>query len=87
MDTKWVIIDVGCIECGEQTEVRAICSSQEEAERQLTQLCRGLGIIRGADLEFAGLDGKKGSSYIAKVEYFKGGQRALELHVFPPTPV
>ena len=88
---KYVIVDVGCIECGEQTEVRGLFDTLEEAKEELDKLCDKLGIEkyepRGGFLEFLGLYGHKETTYLGGTGYFTKGQRALELHQFPPRQI
>lgn len=88
MSEMFVVVDVGCIECGEQTEVIAICETMEQAQAAFESACTTRGIKkwepRGGFLELLGTHGKNELTYIGGTGYFTGGQRALEIHVFPP---
>jgi len=85
----YIIVDVGCIECGEQTEVKGIYNSKKEAKKGFEKIATELGIEkyepRGGFLELFGLHDKPESTYLGGCGYFTGGQHALELHVFPAT--
>ncbi len=81
----FVIVDVGCIECGEQTEVVGVYPNKKEAKAAFDAQCVKLGIKdwkpRGGLLELGTLAGKKSkTTYRGGTGYFTGGQHALELH-------
>lgn len=84
---KWVIVDVGCIECGEQTEVLGVFDDEIEAKKAFEQHVESRGIKkwqpRGGFLEMLGLHGHTETTFIGGAGYFVGGQRTLELHVLP----
>lgn len=86
-DNLYLIVDVGCIECGEQTEVLGMFDSEADAKAAMYEACRAREIDewhpRGGMLEFVGLHGQTETTYCGGIGYFDGGQRALELHVFP----
>jgi hypothetical protein len=71
----WVLIDVGCIECGEQTNVLAVHSDEGKAyeafQAMNRKLCKSAGRISTA--EYGGTRGYESS-------YFDNGQHSLELH-------
>jgi len=33
MNKKWILVDIGCIECGEESKVVGLFNSKEESER------------------------------------------------------
>lgn len=84
---EWfVIVDVGCIECGEQTEVVGVYATEDEAKAAFEAAATARVAKwepRGGILEFLGLHGKSRSTYLGGCGYFAGGQHALELHVVP----
>ena len=77
------MIDVGCIECGEQTEVVGVYGSKEAAEAGFKAAVAQRDIKdwepRGGFLEFFG---PKGATSLTSLStgYFKDGQHALEMH-------
>ena len=82
---SFIIVDVGCIECSEQTTICAIVDTKEEAQKRFLELCKELGIkkweaCRGI-LEI--LTNSSGTTYIGGTGYFTSGQRALEVHQYP----
>ncbi len=84
---RFVLVDVGCIECGEQTEIVGVFDTQDEAVAIADEYAKKKNITdwepRGGILEFCGLYGKEISTYLGGCGYFDGGQHAIELHVFP----
>jgi len=83
---KYILIDVGCIECGEQTEVLGIFDTREHAEKAYNKFCKINNLeaeSRGGILEFIGLHNKRKTTYLYGNGYFNGGQHALEIHQFP----
>ena len=87
-EEMFFIVDVGCIECGEQTEMLGWYSDEERAAQAFDELAKERDIEkwepRGGMLEFMGLYKKSESSFLGGCGYFTRGQRALELHVLPP---
>lgn len=85
---QFVIVDVGCIECGEQTEVVGIYDTLDAAKQDFEVACRERGIEkwepRGGFLEMLGLHDAKKTTYVGGTGYFSGGQHALEIHQLPP---
>lgn len=88
---KYIIVDVGCIECGEQTEVVGIYTTKKSAEEAFNEYAESKGIKkwepRGGFLELLGLYEASESTYLGGCGYFDGGQHAIELHVFPPQEI
>jgi hypothetical protein len=88
---KWIIVDVGCIECGEQTEIRGVFNTLQETQTAFDQICKELDLKewepRGGFLEALGLHEKSETTYIGGTGYYTRGQRALEVHKFPPTKI
>lgn len=85
--TYFIIVDVGCIECGEQTEILGIYQSKSAAKKAFGRFAKERKIEkwepRGGFLEVLGLYKKSKSTFIGGCGYFNGGQHALELHHFP----
>jgi len=86
-EERFVLVAVGCIECGKQTEVLGIFNSEEEISEAFEKFAKEKGIEewspRGGILEFIGQYEKSHSSYLGGCGYFDGGQFALEVHVVP----
>lgn len=82
MADRFVIVDIGCIECGESTEVRGFYDSHDEAITALIEAAKDRE-IGGPELKY--LD--ETSTFIAGFDYFSTGQHSMELHVFPPRAV
>jgi len=84
---RFIIVDVGCIECGEQTEVVGIFQDEKEVESAFEEYCKSKEIEnwspRGGFLELLGLYNAEKSTYLGGTGYFDGGQHAIEIHVFP----
>lgn len=70
--TRYVIINVGCLECGEATEVLAICTSRKKAREHLNLIAEGIkpSHIRSRDED--------------SVSCFVSGQSEIEIFEFPP---
>lgn len=84
----YIIVDVGCIECGEQTEVVGVYDTAEETEAAFTAAAKARNIEewepRGGFLEMLGLYKHDETTYVNGCGYFTGGQHALEIHRLPP---
>jgi hypothetical protein len=87
MAERFVLVDVGCIECGEQTEVLGIFDTEQDVGAAFEAAAKARDIKnwepRGGILEFLGLHNHEETTYLAGCGYFTGGQHALEVHVFP----
>jgi len=87
MGKYFIIVDVGCIECGEQTEVKGIYKTRKAAAKAFDKVAKELKIEnwkpRGRFLELLGLHEKNETTYLGGTGYFNGGQHALELHIYP----
>lgn len=84
----YVIIDVGCIECGEVTEVLGFYSAFVKAEAAFKVFAEK----RGVDLEdwkpasaigYFCRDREEPATELIGFGFFTGGQHSLELHLFP----
>jgi hypothetical protein len=76
---KYVLVDVGCIECGEDTEVVGIFDSFEDARAILEKRLENFeewGYYQQEDEE----DGDSPGSVIEFGYYNGGGQHRLEIH-------
>ena len=77
----FVIVDVGCIECGEQTEVVGIYATEEAAKSAFEEYAGACGVTewspRGGFLEMLAAPR---NTYVGGTGYFSGGQHAIELH-------
>lgn len=64
----FVLVDVGCIECGEATEVVGVYATRDEAVAQVRRIAVKIDKEIPDDFDEWGLS------------YFTGGQRRLEIH-------
>jgi hypothetical protein len=62
--SKWVVVDVGCIECGEHTSVVAVCPSKKKAIEALQTYAEKVGE----------------PVYAERIDYFYGGQHQVGLY-------
>jgi predicted lipoprotein with Yx(FWY)xxD motif len=81
----WIIVDVGCIECAEQTEVVGTYPTKEAAELAFDAAAKTRGIKqwepRGGPLEMFTAEKKANeTTFRGGCGYHINGQRALELH-------
>jgi hypothetical protein len=84
---RWINVDVGCIECGEQTEAVAVCDTEDTAKDAFDEAARLRDIKEWKPcsglLELLGEKDPGKTTYRGGTGYFTGGQRALELHEVP----
>src|SRR4051812_35035424 len=66
---QFVLVDVGCIECGESTEVLAVFTDESAGREAFMARCALIGEKPQLDYGWPLYAG-----------YFTGGQRSLELH-------
>ena len=75
MSKTYVLVDVGCIECGESTSVRHVTTSRQKALAAFNAALGELDCSSGSDWDEPDQGCWKSASY------FIGGQHSLELHV------
>lgn len=84
-DYTYIIVDIGCIECGESSIVRYVTTSKSSATVKFKKICEELKIEKwepaGGFLEiFRKRNTDVDTTYVYGIGYFTGGQHSLELH-------
>lgn len=69
MTKRFVIVDIGCIECGEPTSVHGLFNTMEDAQTQL---------------KLMKADGPNKREYENGYEYFAGGQHHVKIFEVTP---
>lgn len=80
----WIIVDVGCIECEEPTQLRGVFHTEDEATEAWNKICEELKAAMWVPGWRSRVLEEGATTYLLGANYFTGGQHYLELHVWPP---
>lgn len=79
MKGVWILVDVGCIECGMETSMLGVYTEWEAVKSAFDEAAKARDIKREWELGHSEpLEGN--GSYCGGVSYFTGGQMSLEVH-------
>lgn len=85
MSEYWIIVDVGCIECSEETAVRGVFSNEPMAGEALIELHMEHDPENASAIVEEESDGyTKSPTIVSSFSYYSGGQHDVELHRYPP---